>query len=277
MSCCDSIALAGGTYLMGRSLSGTDAYQTVWDDEEPEHPATVAPFYLDRFEVTVGRFRNYVAQYTGVTPNNGDGAHPLIAGSGWQSDFNTSLPASQAELMDDLKCNPMYETWSDSPGQFETLAINCVDWSVAFAFCIWDGGRLATEAEWEFAAVGTDNRLFPWGQATPTSTSGHANWEASAGIPSAVGSYPAGAGPFGHLDLAGNMWEWALDWWDQTWYTDPNGNPCNNCANLLPATTFRMSRGGGWDYLVEFLRGASRGHTSLGIPYPGLGIRCARD
>lgn len=276
-SCCDRITVPGGSFLMGRSVSGTDAYPSTWDDEQPEHPATVATFALDRFEVTVGRFRNYVEQYSGAPPSDGDGAHPLIPGSGWQSAWNAGLPASKAQLISAVQCNPSHQTWTDNAGANEIYPINCVEWLVAFAFCVWDGGRLPTEAEWEYAAVGTDNRLFPWGQAIPTTTSGHANWQLSGGSPMiAVGSYPAGVGPWGHHDLAGSVWEWALDWWDTDWYTDPSGNPCNNCANLLPATTFRMSRGGGWDYIVEFLRGASRGHTSLGTPYPGLGLRCAR-
>ncbi len=124
VSCCKSIALPGGTYQMGRSTvsgasdhdaAGTSDYASAGsDDELPEHPATVAGFSLDKYEVTVGRFRKFVEQYTGRAPAVGAGAHPLIAGTGWQRAWNESLPASQAALKTNLACSSTYQTWTDA-------------------------------------------------------------------------------------------------------------------------------------------------------------------
>ena len=138
--------------------------------EQPEHETTVAEFYLDRFEVTVARFREFVAAYDAwQKPILGDGAHPLIPESGW--DESWVLPATAGEFLTALDCSQDFPTWTDSPGPNEDLPINCVSWYEAFAFCIWDGGRLPTEAEWEYvAAGGNENRLHPWGS-TPLRTS----------------------------------------------------------------------------------------------------------
>jgi formylglycine-generating enzyme required for sulfatase activity len=87
---------------------------------------------------------------------------------------------------------------------------NCVSWQQASAYCEWRGARLPTDAEWEYAARGTDGRLFPWGNEPPDDR--RARWGGMHGLQlmhsSPVGSYPAGASPFGALDMAGNVSEW---------------------------------------------------------------------
>ncbi|RLB49122.1 MAG: hypothetical protein DRI90_24810, partial [Deltaproteobacteria bacterium] len=219
---------------MGRGETGCDASDddglgSAW---QPEHNATVASFYLDRFEATVGRFRNFVDQYDGTPPANGEAAHPLISGSGWNSAWDGNLPVDQAALINNIKCDETYQTWTDSVGTNESYPVNCVSWYEAFAFCIWDGGRLPTGAEWEYAAAGgSDNRLFPWGQALPGC--GQANCSEEGNSPLiAVGSYAGGQGRWGHDDLAGSMLEWTLDYYDVNRYSPGPGNPCDNCANL---------------------------------------------
>ena len=163
VSCCESFFLSGSRFLMGRSDDGEDAFAAGNPDEVPEHEATVDGFYLDAFEITVGRFRQFVAQYDGTPPAEGAGAHPLIANSGWLAEWNAELPANQTELSNMLECGEA-STWTDQPGDNENLPINCATWYELFAFCIWDGGRIPTEAEWEFAAAGgLSNRLYPWG------------------------------------------------------------------------------------------------------------------
>lgn len=103
----------------------------------------------------------------------------------------------------------------------------CIDWYTAFAFCAWDGGRLATEAEWTYAAAGgNEQRAYPWGSAVPDNTYAIFN-----GSLQDVGKAPKGNGKWGQADLAGNVWEWVLDF---RYGTSPRDYlmPCDNCASL---------------------------------------------
>src|SRR6185503_8188479 len=104
--------------------------------------------------ITVGRFRAFVEAYPGSKPKPGNGAHPLITGSGWDMMWDGSLPSDKAALTMALKCDSTYATWTDAPGVNENLPMNCITWYDAFAFCAWDKGRLPTEAEWNYAAAG---------------------------------------------------------------------------------------------------------------------------
>jgi formylglycine-generating enzyme required for sulfatase activity len=258
---------------MGRSQTpgDSDYYPGGEGDEIPEHNVAVSAFCLDKFEVTVGRFREFVEQYDGTPPAEGDGSHPLIPGSGWDSAWNSNLPLSQVELIAYLNgCN--LHTWTDDGSGDETVAMNCLTWHLAFAFCAWDGGRLPTEAEWEYAAAGGQaNRLYPWGPDAPTSS--HVNFVGSPLVP--VGSTPLGNALWGHSDMAGNLWERVLDWYDWGWYSG-DGASCDNCANLTP-TSYRVGRGSWYQQGGYWLRSA---HRSFNYPVNGqyvIGVRCARD
>ena len=127
--------------------------------------ATVATFALDKYEVTVGRFRNFVKAFKAHTPH-GAGAHPLIANSGWLAAWDTNVPTDPAELATQVQCDATYQTWNAS-GANDRLPMNCVYWHTAFAFCACDGGRLPTEYA---AAGGAEERVYPWGSAAPSST-----------------------------------------------------------------------------------------------------------
>ena len=277
-SCCSNILVPGGTFPMGRSVSGTDACpsgMSCYPQDQPEHDATVSDFYLDEYEVTVGRFRKFVEQFDGTPPPDGAAAHPVIAGTGWQSAWNTSLAASQAALMTNLKCSSSYQTWTDAAVGNEHYAINCVSWYEAFAFCAWDGGRLPTEAEWEYAAAGGDaNRLYPWGSEDPNVNTALANFYNNGSPFINVGSHPLGAARWGHHDLAGGMYEWAFDWWDESWYSGA-GNTCNNCANTTGASN-RVFRGGYFGSSDDPLRAAYRDAYDPADGYYYVGFRCAR-
>ncbi len=269
IDCCQSLLLPGGPVPLGRSLAGSDAYVGGEANELPEHPGTVSSFALDTFEVTVGRFRKFVAAYAGA-PAPGAGQHPRIPGTGWDANWSSHLPGTAAGLSARLKCGVTYETWTDAPGANESRPINCVSWYEANAFCAWDGGRLATEAEWEYAAAGgADNRLYPWGGAAPTTDL--ATFGGT--VLPIVGSTPAGNGRWGHRDLAGSLWEWNFDYFSNGWYT--GGAACTDCA-ATAITSSRSARGGDFAYTVKDLRAAFRFYFDPDYRSVFVGFRCAR-
>ncbi len=295
-SCCDSIGLPEGQFPMGRSLEGRDKFQDqyVHSDELPEHTAFVSAFRLDRFEVTTGRFRRFVEDYTGTPPTAGAGAHPKIAGSGWNASWNSKLPANREELEYQVTACPnevgtvnnVEATYTIEPGANEEKPMVCMNWYLSFAFCVWDGGRLPTETEWEYAAVGGDeNRLYPW-SASFTDTDHASYFCLGDGIDGCdsddllnVTDLPLGRGRWGHAHMSGNIWEWTLDW-DGDWYKSAaQSGECadKDCANLTNSNNWRMSRGGGFFHLYQFSRSAHRGGAGPDFNYWDLGVRCARD
>lgn len=283
-SCCTQVELPGGTFFMGRgeNPNNPDYYASGLPNEIPEHNATVDAFSIDKFEVTVGRFREFVSQYAGEAPAAGAGAHPLVAGSGWQSAWDAMLPASQALLKNDLACgiDGAVYTWTSLPGPNENRPINCVNWYEAYAFCIWDGGRLPTEAEWEIASAGINDRLYSWGGAPP-STSRLAyecllvgDDSCEIGDIAEVGSLPLGATPEGIMNLAGNVREWLRDHYTSDYYQT---GACDNCINLIPSVTSRVLRGATYFGPAEQGRSAARSGQLAGYNAESIGFRCVHQ
>jgi len=269
--------IEGGEFPMGRSEDGTDQYSGELD-ELPEHPATVSSFRLDVLEVTVGRFRRFVAQYPDSAPKVGDGAHPRLPGSGWAVAWTNYLPADADELRAALSCDATLQTWTEEPGALEDRPMNCVTWYEAIAFCAWDGGRLPTEAEWEYAAAGgAENRLFPWGQEDVGSRAISGCSSCSVSDLPGVGSTPSGAGRFGQLDLAGSLAEWVLDRYDSGWYPG-GGAVCDDCANLDgSASVAHGVRGGSIQSSDSRVRAAERFQAMPAQRRGWVGFRCARE
>ena len=277
-SCCTSLCVPGGLFVLGGNV------------ETRTSQARVSGFYLDKYEVSVGRFRQFVSAYEAwlgaKNPKNGAAAHPLIAGSGWQATaWMNSLPATSAALIANVttNCSPQhdgaYSTWSAS-GANDNLPINCLNWFEAFAFCDWDGGRLPTEAEWEYAAAaGDQGNVYPWGPQLPTSE--RASYDCLDGplgcadiraiVP--VGSKPKGAGFFGHVDLAGSVQEWVLDW-----YSTPYPSTMNDDAVVEndPQHVLRVYRGSSWGQSADELKVAIRWNEEPQIRGSYIGLRCAR-
>ena len=250
-SCADDLCVAangtlyvpGGSFTMGCDPANPDDILcTVFTMEQPQHGVSVSGFAMDSTEVKRGDYR----------------------------------ACSDAGACDALATASVCGTRDAQP-------VNCAAWQDAADYCAWAGGRLCTEAEWEYAARGSDGRLRPWGDEPASCAYAHLAEQASpnhgcgTGATADVGSYPAGASPFGVLDLIGNVSEWTADFYGATYYAsspavDPPG-PASGDRHVL--------RGG--NYLQTdpfFARASDRAYGSdvdLDDGQDGFGIRCCRD
>jgi len=206
-------------------------------DEQPAHKVYVDAFSIDVYEVTIGQYAEFL--------RSGEARAPL--------DWNTM---------------------NQSANQKRPVAN--VDWADAVAYCKWAGKRLPTEAEWEKAARGTDGRLYPWGNDPPSPM--HANYgkigSHDYGTLAPVGTMEDGKSPYGVYDMAGNVWEWVSDWYDNDYYKkSPSQNPTGPSMG-----GFKVLRGGSWTSSPRNLRSADRywdppSFRSLYFP----GFRCAKN
>jgi formylglycine-generating enzyme required for sulfatase activity len=261
----------------------------------------VSSFRLDKYLVTVGRFRQYVSfasSGTGAPPPDGSGIHThLNAGrglansgspgtyeAGWDatdwSAFIATGPGTADTWDTNLsECFP-YSTWTTTAGSQESLPVNCVPWYEAYAFCIWDGGFLPSEAEWEYAAAGGSQQLeYPWGSADPGANNAFAIYNCNYGSDAGpcgvssiapVGSAPMGAGFWGHVDMAGDLFEWVLDRYA------PYVDPCADCAYLAQMPD-RVARGGNYAGPAVTMQAANRDYYNDPTDRDNvLGFRCAR-
>ena len=206
------------------------------DDEQPVHRVFLDSFYLDTFEVTNGRFAKFVAAI-GSEPPWGFADH--------------DTPVLQAEQ-----------------------PVRWVTWLEATGYCLWAGKRLPTEAEWEKAARGSDGRPYPWGTEPPTPA--HAVFglkEGGADSVSLIGDREKGRSPYGVHDLAGNLYEWVSDWYDDASYTtQPAINP-----HGPPEGTAKVQRGGSYINSPYRLRASFRTKGDPTEHDPHVGFRCAQD
>ena len=283
-SCCASLEVPGGTYFRSYDVAGDPRSGT------QTAMATVSDFRLDKYEVTVGRFRAFVNAGMGTQlspPMAGAGAHAKLAGSGWDAAWNTSLSANGQVGGVALLCDATFQTWTAAADANEARPMNCITWYEAMAFCVWDGGYLPTEAEWNYAASGgTQQRALPW--STPPASVAidgtYASYSPDDGMTCVgddqpacsvadlipVGSKPKGDGRWGQSDLAGNVDEWTLDW-----FVSSYPGSCMDCANLTPTAT-RVNRGGSYNDDATAPRQTNRSHNPPGLRANYLGVRCAR-
>jgi formylglycine-generating enzyme required for sulfatase activity len=234
------VLIPEGSFPMGVPHGDRDGGR----DEYPRHDVFVNNFYIDKFELTNGRYLEFVKATNHRIPQNPKNATRNL----WQGDTIT-------------------ESLIDRP------VIN-VDWADANDYCQWAGKRLPTEAEWEKAAKGTADRRFPWGNVEPTNKHLNFNqqWIGEKTL-MPVGSYELGKSPFGVYDMAGNVWEWVNDWYDAKYYEkSPAKNPTG------PETgTKRVLRGSGWQNETPTVRIFTRVDSDPTIRNESTGFRCAMD
>ena len=235
-----------GEFVMG-SKTGSSMAQ---DDEFPQHRVYLDAFWVDQTEVSNGQYQQCV-EAGGCDPYEAKGSY------------------SRDSYYDD-------SAYADYP-------VIYVNWQQAQDYCLWAGRRLPTEAEWEKAARGTDERIYPWGDTTyrfsdrlnycdkncefdwkdSTNDDGYADT-------APVGSYSLGASPYGALDIAGNVFEWTVDWYDANYYDHP--------AQLNPtgpeSGDKRVLRGGGFDSIEDSFRTTDRDMLDPGNGDYQFGFRC---
>ncbi len=261
---CGTVAVTAGTEAVGEPLS----FQG-----HPVMPAiTTSPFVLDAYEVTVARFRAYW-----------DAGHPA------PGDVITYRGGRTVPWLGPVRepGTGLYCTWSPREGTHEEQPLNCVDYWTAQAFCVWDGGRLPTEAEWEYAARGRTlpgiptPRTYPWGNEEATPDCDRARWNDTR-CPGDDGLRTRRVGSFapsgGLYDLAGNVWEWTADnflpySYTRCWGPSPQVDPL--CVTV--PTQFRVVRGGSWHGVDDiYLSSASRVAITPDYRDFSGGMRCAR-
>jgi formylglycine-generating enzyme required for sulfatase activity len=227
------VTVPAGPFVMGSERGAVD--------ERPVHTVDLPRFRLDRFEVTNGRYRRCVEKGLCTRP---------------------ALPTSHLRAR-----------YFDDPA-FDDFPVIFVSWAQADRFCRFAGGRLPSEAEWEKSARGAapDVREFPWGDEPPDclrANMGGAN--GCVGDTDRVGQRPAGASPFGALDMAGNVWEWVGDWYAPDYYraspaSDPRGPGSGN---------LKVMRGGCWESGASSLRVSCRRAELPAAWADNVGFRCA--
>jgi formylglycine-generating enzyme required for sulfatase activity len=255
--------------------------------EQPAHTVVLDAFWIDQTEVTNGQF----AAFLNEQGNQSEGVDTQFAE--WLADH------SHYSSIYDLVESQVY--WLE-PGQYGLIEqvngiyqpesgyadypVIEISWYGAAAYCDWIGGRLPTEAEWEYAARGPDSRLYTWGDTfedslanhcdascterwrNPTYDDGYDRW-----LP--VGSYPGGASWCGALDMAGNVWEWVGDWYSEDYYTY---SPLENPQGPAAAGPYycRVRRGGSWYEESWQIRSTSRrGELPSSLRVHWVGFRCA--
>jgi formylglycine-generating enzyme required for sulfatase activity len=226
------VAVSGGTFKMGAIAGAFNA------DETPPHRVTLSPFYIDSVEVTVAQFKRFAN------------------GSGFVTDAEKKGDAT---------------TWrsADSPDR-QNFPVNRVSWNDAAIFCRYYGKRLPTEAEWELAAKGYSEQVYPWGNSF---SSERANvFESNVGQPVAVAQF-ANASPFGAYDMVGNVWEWVSDWYGGDYYAvSAQENPKGPGSGLE-----RVIRGGSFKSMADRATTTIRRQAGQDGWSDDIGFRCVKD
>ena len=234
------------------------------EDSYPQHPVDLSPFQIERTEVTYGQylaFMNYLEETRGPRSHL-NGCNGFLC-------LKTNLESATSAVTYDSVSYTALEVINNLP-------ITEVTWYGAQAFCQAIGRRLPTEAEWEYAARGTDGRVYPWGSTwDPALAATNRTADGSAGAKVDVNTFPLGQSFFGALNMAGNVSEWVSDWYDPRFYGRPEASLTDPVG---PASgTTRVIRGGSWDNPPFFARSVHRQDFAPNDGTPFIGFRCAAD
>jgi formylglycine-generating enzyme len=284
-SCCTPTSVPTGSFMRTYTNNGSGPMGE-------SDPATVSAFVLDKYLVTVGRFRQFVSAWNaGWRPPAGSGKHGDLnggngllavggdAGGTFEPGWIDPGPGNILTA-DSMDCNED-ATWTPTPGTQEGFPMNCINWWESYAFCIWDGGFLPTEAEWEYAAAGGDEeRQYPWGSVDPGQDNLYAIYGclypdgsmSCGGLANLapVGTPTLGKARWGELDMVGEVSVWALDWFANYVVR------CTNCANLVTSGG-RATRGGPYNLPEGLLVPTQRQLIDPSSRLSFLGARCARS
>jgi formylglycine-generating enzyme len=270
--CCATRLVTGGTFF--RSYDGVTNGHL-----DKSFPAEISTFYLDRFETTLGRFANFLKGYPANIPAAGAGKNPSnAADTGWTGQFRLELAAvfPDAATASARIQEARGTIGLANPGN-PNEPVTAIPWAAAIAFCIWDGGRLPTEAEWNYAAAGgSEQRVFPWSSPPSDVTIGPTYAHVAPATPFlllSVGSLsPTGDSRYGQADMTGNAWEWTLG---------PSGGvpytvPCKDCVQYPPSSVASL-RGGSYREDYTFALNAHREQSGSSSRNASFGFRCARN
>ena len=228
------VFVPGGAFTMGGSTDDARAR----DDEFPAHAVTLDGYWIDKTEVNNEQYAAFLNEHG----NSGEGGRRmLVLGKGY--------------------CQIREDEGLYSVGNAADRPVVMATWYGAEAYCHWAGGRLPTEAEWEYAARGPEGRLYPWGDEPPDCEL--ARYGDCSRAPTAVGSFPGGASWCGALDMAGNVWEWVADWFEP-YPASARENPAGPETGRIP-----VQRGGGWHSPWWELRTSYRQHDTARTGYNG--------
>jgi eukaryotic-like serine/threonine-protein kinase len=237
-----------GEFVMGSDVNA---------DEQPIHTIQLDAFWIDQIEVTNKLFSTF-ADATGYKTD--------AEITGWAYTWDG---LNWAQILGADWRHPGGES-SNILGK-EKHPVTQISWNDAAAYCEWAGKRLPTEAEWEKAARGTDQRAYPWGNELPNADL--LNFLNNIGNTTEAGSYPNGTSPYGAYDMSGNVWEWVNDRYQSNYYAslkenffNPQG-PLNGKGKVL--------RGGSWVNYYDAVRSADRRWSNPLFAFSNYGFRCA--
>ncbi|HEU5407102.1 MAG TPA: formylglycine-generating enzyme family protein [Nitrospira sp.] len=261
--------------FVGQWILNPSAFQTMESRRSQSQGMTPDPAPATMVLVPAGEFMMEARQEYGMADKDERTIHTVYLDAFYIDQYEITTTRYAKFFQETKRSAPKY--WSEQVlKQHERKPVVGVDWNEAVAYCSWAGKRLPTEAEWEKAARGTDQRLYPWGNEEPGRE--RANFDRCCdsshyGILTDVGSFEGGKSPYGVYDMAGNVWEWVADWSDGGYdATSLERNPTGSSRGEK-----RVVRGGSWDSAPAYVRSSYRLRLSPTFRLDNIGFRCARD